>query len=111
MERDESALANEMRQVLEGLMKTSYDLSKVIAILGLVQLSCGAWVAYTTLFATFGLGVVDALLVQNTLKYLLQFGQVSPYLGYNALKDFFPTMAMKPNLQCSNLACLERQVL
>ncbi|KVH99001.1 D-isomer specific 2-hydroxyacid dehydrogenase, NAD-binding [Cynara cardunculus var. scolymus] len=31
-------------------------------------------------------------------------------MGYNALKDFFPTMAMKPNPQCSNGACLERQL-
>ncbi|GKD82687.1 hypothetical protein Tco_1349526, partial [Tanacetum coccineum] len=29
--------------------------------------------------------------------------------GYNALKDFFPAMAMKPNPQCSNGPCLERQ--
>ncbi|KAI3717818.1 hypothetical protein L1987_69673 [Smallanthus sonchifolius] len=29
--------------------------------------------------------------------------------GYNALKDYFPTMAMKPNPQCSNGPCLERQ--
>ncbi|KAH7858440.1 hypothetical protein Vadar_023929 [Vaccinium darrowii] len=55
------------------------------------------------------MGVVAGLLVQNTLKYLLKFGHVSPYLGYNALKDFFPTMEMKPNPQCSNTACLERQ--
>ncbi|XP_024026305.1 ubiquitin-like modifier-activating enzyme 5 isoform X2 [Morus notabilis] len=55
------------------------------------------------------MGVVAGLLVQNTLKYLLKFGQVSPYLGYNSLKDFFPTMEMKPNTQCSNVACLERQ--
>lgn len=55
------------------------------------------------------MGVVAGLLVQNTLKYLLKFGQVSPYLGYNSLKDFFPTMEMKPNPQCSNVACLERQ--
>ncbi|XP_010249012.1 PREDICTED: ubiquitin-like modifier-activating enzyme 5 isoform X2 [Nelumbo nucifera] len=55
------------------------------------------------------LGVVAGLLVQNTLKFLLKFGQVSPYLGYNALKDYFPTMQMKPNPQCSNAACLERQ--
>ncbi|KAJ4961957.1 hypothetical protein NE237_021867 [Protea cynaroides] len=55
------------------------------------------------------MGVVAGLLVQNTLKFLLKFGQVSPYLGYNALKDYFPTMEMKPNLQCSNAACLERQ--
>ncbi|KAI8529210.1 hypothetical protein RHMOL_Rhmol12G0206900 [Rhododendron molle] len=30
-------------------------------------------------------------------------------MGYNALKDYFPTMEMKPNPQCSNTACLDRQ--
>lgn len=30
--------------------------------------------------------------------------------GYNSLKDFFPTMEMRPNPQCSNFACMERQV-
>ncbi|XP_028766192.1 ubiquitin-like modifier-activating enzyme 5 isoform X2 [Neltuma alba] len=55
------------------------------------------------------MGVVAGLLVQNALKFLLGFGQVSPYLGYNSLKDFFPTMQMKPNPQCSNGACLKRQ--
>ncbi|XP_057971667.1 ubiquitin-like modifier-activating enzyme 5 [Malania oleifera] len=55
------------------------------------------------------MGVVAGLLVQNTLKFLLKFGKVSPYLGYNALKDYFPTMEMKPNPQCSNVSCLERQ--
>ncbi|KAA3460580.1 ubiquitin-like modifier-activating enzyme 5 [Gossypium australe] len=55
------------------------------------------------------MGVVAGLLVQNTLKFLLGFGHVSPYLGYSSLKDFFPTMTMKPNPQCSNAACLERQ--
>ncbi|XP_026385354.1 ubiquitin-like modifier-activating enzyme 5 isoform X1 [Papaver somniferum] len=57
------------------------------------------------------MGVIAGLLVQNTLKYLLNFGQVSPYLGYNSLKDFFPTMAMKPNPQCSNSPCLDRQAI
>ncbi|XP_073099408.1 ubiquitin-like modifier-activating enzyme 5 isoform X2 [Elaeis guineensis] len=55
------------------------------------------------------MGVVAGLLVQNALKYLLKFGQVSPYLGYNSLKDYFPTMEMRPNPQCSNFACVERQ--
>ncbi|KMZ76214.1 Ubiquitin-like modifier-activating enzyme 5 [Zostera marina] len=55
------------------------------------------------------MGVIAGLLVQNALKFLLKFGHVSPYLGYNALKDFFPTMSMKPNLQCSNNSCLDRQ--
>uniref|UniRef100_A0A0E0K056 Ubiquitin-like modifier-activating enzyme 5 n=1 Tax=Oryza punctata TaxID=4537 RepID=A0A0E0K056_ORYPU len=55
------------------------------------------------------MGVIAGLLVQNALKYLLKFGQVSPYLGYNSLKDYFPTMEMKPNPQCSNPACVQRQ--
>ncbi|KAL6899092.1 hypothetical protein ACP4OV_005750 [Aristida adscensionis] len=55
------------------------------------------------------MGVVAGLLVQNALKYLLKFGEVSPYLGYNSLKDYFPTMEMRPNPQCSNPACVQRQ--
>ncbi|PKA55257.1 Ubiquitin-like modifier-activating enzyme 5 [Apostasia shenzhenica] len=55
------------------------------------------------------MGVVAGLLIQNALKFLLKFGQVSPYLGYNSLKDYFPSMEMRPNPQCSNSACLERQ--
>jgi hypothetical protein len=31
-------------------------------------------------------GIVAGLLVQNTLKYLLDFGTVSHYLGYSSLK-------------------------
>lgn len=56
------------------------------------------------------MGLIAALLVQNTLKYLLDFGTVGYYLGYNALDDFFPTWPMKPNPSCSNNACRLRQV-
>ena len=31
------------------------------------------------------MGIVAGFLVQNTLKFLLDFGEVSPYLGYSAL--------------------------
>eukprot|EP00741_Cyanophora_paradoxa_P011215 tig00020554_g10835.t1 len=55
------------------------------------------------------MGIVAGLLVQNTLKYLLRFGNVTPYLGYNAMKDFFPTMSLKPNPACSNRFCVTRQ--
>lgn len=55
------------------------------------------------------MGIVAGLLVQNTLKYLLKFGRVSHYLGYNALEDFFPTMQMKPNSQCDDSYCKQRQ--
>ncbi|CAE1229941.1 UBA5 [Acanthosepion pharaonis] len=55
------------------------------------------------------MAVVAGLLVQNTLKYLLEFGSVTPYLGYNALEDFFPTMQMKPNPQCDDNHCKRQQ--
>ena len=44
-------------------------------------------------------------------RYLLKFGDVSYYLGYNALQDFFPTMTMKPNPQCDDSHCRKQQAL
>lgn len=55
------------------------------------------------------MAIVAGVLVQNALKHLLEFGKVTPYLGYNALEDFFPTWSMKPNLDCSDRFCVERQ--
>ncbi|XP_029445172.1 ubiquitin-like modifier-activating enzyme 5 isoform X2 [Rhinatrema bivittatum] len=55
------------------------------------------------------MGVVAGILVQNVLKYLLNFGTVSFYLGYNAMQDFFPTMAMKPNPNCDDKNCRKQQ--
>ncbi|XP_032793274.1 ubiquitin-like modifier-activating enzyme 5 [Daphnia magna] len=55
------------------------------------------------------MAIVAGFLVQNTLKYLLKFGQVSYYLGYNAMQDFFPTMMMKPNDGCDDYYCRLRQ--
>jgi|UniRef100_A0A2N9IKT8 hypothetical protein len=48
VERDLSPLANETREVLQGMMKTIYGLSKAVAFLGLVQLGLGAWISYIT---------------------------------------------------------------
>lgn len=55
------------------------------------------------------MGIVAGLLVQNSLKYLLGFGKVSDYLGYSAMKDFFPTMTLRPNPSCSDPMCVARQ--
>ena len=55
------------------------------------------------------MGIVAGLLVQNVLKYLLEFGQVSYYLGYNAMQNFFPTDVMLPNPECTNAWCRTRQ--
>ena len=42
-------------------------------------------------------------------RYLLKFGDVSHYLGYNAMKDFFPTMSIKPNKDCDDYHCRKQQ--
>ncbi|KDD71981.1 ThiF family protein, partial [Helicosporidium sp. ATCC 50920] len=55
------------------------------------------------------MGIVAGLLVQNALKHLLSFGQVTGYLGYSSLKDFFPRMDIKPNPGCANALCRQRQ--
>ncbi|CAG0920585.1 unnamed protein product [Notodromas monacha] len=55
------------------------------------------------------MGIVAGFLVQNSLKYLLNFGSVSDYVGYNALEDFFPKMSLKPNQQCDDSFCRQRQ--
>lgn len=51
------------------------------------------------------MGITSAFLIQNVLKYLLNFGEVSDFLGYNALQNFFPTYTVKPNENCSNGHC------
>ena len=56
------------------------------------------------------MGMVAGLLVQNVLKYLLEFGQVSYYLGYNALNNYFPVEIVRPNVECVNRACRKRVI-
>ncbi|PFH38617.1 ThiF family protein [Besnoitia besnoiti] len=55
------------------------------------------------------MGIVAGLLVQNALKYLLTFGQTTPFLAYNSLEDFFPSFSMQPNPQCADSWCRKRQ--
>ena len=55
------------------------------------------------------MGMVAGMLVQNALKFLLNFGTVTKYLGYAALKDFFPTMTVGCAAECENAACRAAQ--
>jgi len=55
------------------------------------------------------MGIVAGFLVQNALKFLLKFGKVSHYLGYNAMEDFFPIMTLQPNPNCDDAYCKQRQ--
>eukprot|EP00177_Eucheuma_denticulatum_P006292 GFKZ01011477.1.p2 GENE.GFKZ01011477.1~~GFKZ01011477.1.p2 ORF type:complete len:377 (-),score=56.42 GFKZ01011477.1:1569-2699(-) len=55
------------------------------------------------------MGIVAGMLVQATLKLLLGFGEVTDYLGYSAMRDFFPSMSLKPNPVCEDSWCVRRQ--
>eukprot|EP00929_Paragymnodinium_shiwhaense_P121220 TRINITY_DN93388_c0_g1_i1.p1 TRINITY_DN93388_c0_g1~~TRINITY_DN93388_c0_g1_i1.p1 ORF type:complete len:401 (-),score=93.77 TRINITY_DN93388_c0_g1_i1:87-1289(-) len=55
------------------------------------------------------MGIVAGFLAQAALKYLLDFGSVSNFLGYDALGDFFPTYPMAPNPECGSSHCRQRQ--
>merc|ERR1719188_2569151 len=55
------------------------------------------------------MGITAGFLAQATLKYLLKFGTVSNFLGYDALGDYFPTYNMAPNPECINSHCRKRQ--
>lgn len=55
------------------------------------------------------MSIIAGFLVQNVLKFLLKFGKVSHYLGYNAMEDYFPTMTLRPNPNCDDVYCKQRQ--
>lgn len=56
------------------------------------------------------MGIVAGFLSQTVLKYLLDFGEVSQFLGYNAFNDFFPKYPLVPNADCSDKLCRQRQL-
>ena len=53
------------------------------------------------------MGIVAGMLSQNVLKFLLGFGKVMQFLGYNALEDYFPRYPMVANAECSDEKCRE----
>jgi len=57
------------------------------------------------------MSITAAFLIQNVLKHFLEFGEVSNFLGYNALQNYFPTYTLKPNLTCANKRCVKAQEL
>ncbi|KAK6285259.1 hypothetical protein POUND7_011438 [Theobroma cacao] len=84
VERDLSALANETREVLEGMMKNIYGLSRAVAVLGLVHLGLGAWISYINgsnpisevsiqSFLAFGFPFTLAFMLRQSLKPMYFF--------------------------------------
>lgn len=98
VERDLSALANETREVLEGMMKTIYGLSKVVAALSLVQLGLGAWIAYVTKSSPF-----SEISIQSAVAFGFPFALA--FLLRQSLKPmyFFKKMEEQGRLQILTL--------
>ena len=46
---------------------------------------------------------------RSLFNFAMAYPQVTRYLGYSSLKDFFPTMDIKPNPGCANALCSKRQ--
>lgn len=98
VERDLSALANETREVLEGMMKTVYGLSKAVAFLGLAQLGLGAWIAYITKASPF-----SEISIQSAVAFGFPFALA--FMLRQSLKPmyFFKKMEEQGRLQILTL--------
>mmetsp|Transcript_4501 Transcript_4501/g.4969 ORF Transcript_4501/g.4969 Transcript_4501/m.4969 type:complete len:383 (+) Transcript_4501:33-1181(+) len=57
------------------------------------------------------MGITAGFLAQATLKFLLEFGDLTLVLGYNARKDFFQNYSIKANPECKDPKCLKLQAL
>ncbi|KAL7674198.1 hypothetical protein ACOME3_000477 [Neoechinorhynchus agilis] len=55
------------------------------------------------------MSLIASLLVQNALKFLLQFGTVSTCISYSGATDHFQSMNLKPNPTCNDIYCVDRQ--
>ncbi|OIW07971.1 hypothetical protein TanjilG_20072 [Lupinus angustifolius] len=98
VERDLSPLANETREVLEGMMKNMYNLSKIVALLGLVQLGLGTWITYVTRSSP-----ITEVSVQSLLAFAFPFSVA--FMLRRSLKPmyFFKKMEEQGRLQILTL--------
>ena len=55
------------------------------------------------------MGITAGFMAQNTLKFLLEFGEITFCLSYNARLDFFNNYKIMPNPECKDRECVERQ--
>ncbi|KAJ1610169.1 ThiF/moeB-like protein [Cryptosporidium canis] len=64
--------------------------------------TCAASLSTTT-------SIIAGILVNNILKYFLNFGEKSNFLGYHMKDDYFPRYTIIPNSECNDKWCLIRQ--
>ncbi|XP_004510981.1 uncharacterized protein [Cicer arietinum] len=98
VERDLSPLANETREVLERMMKNIYGLSRVVALMGLVQLCIGGWITYITKSSP-----ITEVSVQSFLAFAFPFSLA--FMLRQSLKPmhFFKKMEEQGRLQILTL--------
>ncbi|CAL5196307.1 unnamed protein product [Lathyrus oleraceus] len=98
VERDLSPLANETRQILETMMKNIYGLSRVVALMGLVQLGVGGWITYVTRSSP-----ITEVSVQSLLAFAFPFSLA--FMLRQSLKPmrFFKKMEEQGRLQILTL--------
>ena len=53
------------------------------------------------------MGIIAGFLAQNFLKWVLNFGEVSYLLNYNALSNFLTDRELSPNPSCSDENCIK----
>ncbi|CAI8607543.1 unnamed protein product [Vicia faba] len=98
VERDLSPLANETREILETMMKNIYGLSRVVALMGLVQLGVGGWITYVTRSSP-----ITEVSVQSLLAFAFPFSLA--FMLRQSLKPmrFFKKMEEQGRLQILTL--------
>jgi len=62
-----------------------------------------------TIFISYSSTIFGKFVCDEKEKALQHRRQVTPYLGYNAMVDFFPTMSLKPNPDCDDYFCRKQQ--
>lgn len=55
------------------------------------------------------MGIIAGILAQNLLKFILNFGEVSYLLSYNAFLNFFDDSQLLPNPTCNDENCVRLQ--
>ena len=51
------------------------------------------------------MSIIAGFLAHNTLKYLLKFGQLVYFQGYQSLTNYFPSYIIRPSVDCCNADC------
>lgn len=51
------------------------------------------------------MSIIAGFLAHNTLKYLLHFGQLAYFQGYQSQTNYFPSYMIRPSVDCVNEDC------